>query len=317
MKIDNSLLFKFFAKENSSSEADAIAKWLQSDEANVKEFEKAYKLFALSQVALSGMPERRRIFAPLRSRFRYVAAAVLAVAAAVALGVFITGHIRQGAVLRESVLVSEAKWGKQLTQTLSDGTRIEMNSGSRIEYPAIFAGRERRVKLDGEAIFDVTHDADKPFIVETFAYDVRVLGTRFDIVANEAEGEFSATLLEGSVEILDKDNTVRASLKPNQMASIAPDGTLRTETLDNPSDALLWTEDLISIAGIGFGEMMRRFEKGFGVSITVDLPCVPETVLPYGKVRISDGVVSAFEVLRHHYDFTYEYDVQQNVYHIK
>lgn len=317
MKIDNSLLFKFFAKENSSSEADAIAKWLQSDEANVKEFEKAYKLFALSQVALSGMPERDSIFGIGRKRFGYGFAAALAVAAAIALGVFITGHIRQESVLRESVLVSEAKWGKQLTQTLSDGTRIEMNSGSRIEYPAIFAGKERRVKLDGEAIFDVTHDADKPFIVETFAYDVRVLGTRFDIVANEADGEFSTTLLEGSVEILDKDMKVRASLRRNQMVSLAADGTLHMETLDNPEDALLWTEDLISIAGVSFGEMMHRFEKGFGVTIRIDREPVTEKVLPYGKVRISDGVVSAFEVLRHHYDFTYEYDVQQNVYHIK
>ena len=145
MKIDNSLLFRFFAKENSSTEADAIAKWLKSDEANVKEFEKAYKLCALSQVALSGMPERKPVFGISRKRFGYGFAAALAVAAAIALGVFITGHIRQESVLRESVLVSEAKWGKQLTQTLSDGTRIEMNSGSRIEYPAIFAGRERRV----------------------------------------------------------------------------------------------------------------------------------------------------------------------------
>ena len=49
----------------------------------------------------------------------------------------------------------------------------------------------------------------------------------------------------------------------------------------------------------------------------IDMAHIPDEVLPYGKIRINDGVVSAFDVLKHHYDFEYEYDVQKNLYIIR
>ena len=318
MDINNTLLFKFFAKENSASEADAIAAWLKESEKNVQEFEKAYKLFALSQVALSGLATERQ--AHTRKRLRTIARwsiGAMAAAAAIVVGIFISNHFSRESMIKDAILVSEAKWGKQVTQTLADGTIIELNSGSRIEYPALFIGNERRVKLEGEAIFDVTPDKEQPFIVETYAFDIRVTGTRFDVVANKDDEEFSTTLLEGSVELLDKSQNVLVRLQPNQIARMDENGSLHTETLDDVREEILWTKDLISLAGIPFTEMMRRFEKAFGVNIVIEMADVPDEVLPYCTVRISEGVVSAFSVLQHHYGFDYVYDVQSNTYHIK
>ena len=72
-----------------------------------------------------------------------------------------------------------------------------LNAQSRIVYPAIFPKGERRVQLSGEAIFNVAHNSECPFIVETFACDVEVLGTHFDVIANQAENRFSTALFSG------------------------------------------------------------------------------------------------------------------------
>lgn len=322
MKVDNELLYKFFAKETSLEEANAIASWAKEKKANEEQFQKAYKLFLFSQFALKGHTfEQVTAKESHRNKTRHIVFSsfgwLTAAAAAIAIGVFVSNHYKKESSIKDTLLTTEAKWGKMLTQTLSDGTVIEMNSGSRIEYPAVFLDKERRVKLEGEAIFDVAHNEKQPFIVETFAYDIRVLGTRFDIVANQREGEFSATLLEGSIEVLDKDQIVRARLTPNQVVKMDESGNLFAADFDDAKDELAWSDGLISVAGVSFMDIMKRMEKGFGVSIKVDMEHVPEQVLPYGKLRITDGIVSAFDVLKHHFDFEYEFDVQNNLYIIK
>ncbi len=312
MKVNNQLLFKFFSKENTPEEADAIASWLKEDKAHTEEFEKAFKLFAISQMALCGMETREPVGKTHFPRWAYAA---VAAAAAIIIGVFAGRQMRPD--ITNPTLVSEALWGKMLTQTLSDGTIIEMNSGSKIEYPAVFLDKERRVKLEGEAIFDVAHNEKQPFIVETFAYDIRVTGTKFDIVANQRDGEFSATLLEGFIEVLDKNHNVQARLSPNQVVKMDENGNLYSADFAGAKEDMAWSDGLVSVAGVSFLDIMKRMEKAFGVSIVVDMSNVPEEVLPYGKIRITDGIVSAFDVLKHHYDFDYEFDVQKNLYIIK
>ena len=68
--------------------------------------------------------------------------------------------------------------GGEYQVVLADGTKVWLNSASRLIYPQSFMGKERRVVLSGEAFFDVTHDAERPFVVETSRMNVKVLGTR-------------------------------------------------------------------------------------------------------------------------------------------
>ncbi|EKC56861.1 protein containing FecR protein domain protein, partial [human gut metagenome] len=64
-----------------------------------------------------------------------------------------------------------------MQMTLADGTLVHLNAGTTLEYPVVFSRKDRRVKLTGEALFEVAHNAKHPFIVETFATDLQVLGT--------------------------------------------------------------------------------------------------------------------------------------------
>ena len=153
-------------------------------------------------------------------------------------------------------------------------------------------------------MFDVEHDEDHPFIVETFACDVKVLGTRFDIVANTDEGVFSTALLRGSVEVTNKlAEGERYMLKPNDKIHLVGN-RLHFGRIENPDD-YLWTEGLISIKGQTFDQLMRKFEQYFGVNIVIERNDLPDINYNYGKIRISDGVETALHMLQRATKFDY------------
>lgn len=90
--------------------------------------------------------------------------------------------------------------GGEYKIVLADGSRVWINSQSVLEFPARFTENERRVRLKGEAYFDIIKDEHKPFIVEVGDKEVRVLGTQFNI--SDYEGSFVATLVSGKVRFV-------------------------------------------------------------------------------------------------------------------
>ena len=89
--------------------------------------------------------------------------------------------------------------GGEYKIVLADGSQVWINSQSVLEFPARFVGKERRVKLIGEAYFEVSKNAEKPFIVEIGDKEVQVLGTSFNV--NDYDGRFVTTLVTGRVDV--------------------------------------------------------------------------------------------------------------------
>lgn len=107
--------------------------------------------------------------------------------------------------------------GGEYQLVLSDGTKVWLNASSRLSFPQSFLEKERRVKLSGEAFFEVARDVHRPFIVETSKMDVKVLGTRFNINAYEENREVYTTLVSGSVDIFSNKN-LPLRLMPGEQA---------------------------------------------------------------------------------------------------
>ena len=105
--------------------------------------------------------------------------------------------------------------GTEYTLDLSDGTRIRLNSDTKMRYPSYFTGKERQVYLDGEAYFEVARDTMKPFVVKMNGGEVRVLGTKFNLSAYAGE-ERQTTLVEGKVAVVAGDKKV--VLEPGEQA---------------------------------------------------------------------------------------------------
>ena len=100
----------------------------------------------------------------------------------------------------------------------SDGTKVWLNSDSKITYPLVFSGNARKVILTGEAYFEVAKDAKKPFTVQFMSSSVTVLGTSFNIRAYPEEKQSQATLAEGSVRIYSPGSSML--LKPGEQAEV-------------------------------------------------------------------------------------------------
>lgn len=302
------LLFKYFRGETTPEEEQRIGQWLDEDPVeNGKQYKTARFIFEGSVIyrrphMLAGLFSWRRV-----GRF----AAGIAAAAVLMIG---TGYfIRQQTFdsLSGQLAVLETPAGQRARMVLPDGTQVWLNADTRMECPAVFATGERRVKLSGEALFEVVHDTKCPFIVETFASEVEVLGTRFNVLADAGSSLFSTTLLEGRVKVTNlADERDIIIMNPNEVVNLV-NGRLTLENRQDPA-ALCWLDGQVSFGGLAFDALMSRFEKAFGVQIVIERAALPETGYSRGKVRIADGIDHALRVLQHSIDFTYEKDEQHN-----
>ena len=102
--------------------------------------------------------------------------------------------------------------------TLADGSTVHLNSESELRFPTAFTGKERRVYLKGEGYFEVERDTARPFVVAADETEVRVLGTRFNVNAYDAEEVTRTTLMEGKVSVGDSVAGKAVVLSPGWQA---------------------------------------------------------------------------------------------------
>lgn len=310
--ITSEILARFFEGRTTSEENNAIADWIESDPANQETFNRELQFHLM----LMHMPAS--VQTPLQKPHRTRLALYAGLAASFVAGIILCWFLAVAPLSDEAsrMVAFHTDPGQRASLTLPDGTSVELNSGSTLEYPAVFARGERRVRVEGEAMFDVAKVADKPFYVETFAYDVKVLGTRFNVEADEDRGVFSTALMEGSVAILDKHDNRITELEPDQVVTLT-DGRLIKRHEENIGSRYRWTDGIINCAGLSFEELMRRFERAFGVTIVIECEAVPDISYKRMKVNVCDGISHAFAILQRTSDFTVEYEDTTNTYHIR
>lgn len=313
--MNDNRIYRFFLGQTSMEENELLATWLKESPENQSVFNEEYKLFLITRVAIeSNVASDSNIdHGAKRKRLDWKKAlfAAACIAAIVTFGVFGIVSISKNQEVPMSHFVAEA--GRSCQVALPDGSIVILNSCSTIEFPAKFTKNERRVKLDGEAMFYVTHDAKHPFVVETYAFNIKVLGTCFDVVADETTTEFKTALLEGNVEIQNKKGKTLTQLIPDQGIEFTNNQLVKSKI---DEDDYLWTEGVISIAGMSFREMMHKMERCYGVKISIDRSEDPVVHYDYLKLRISDGFDAAIKVLQRRSDFVCKYDSATNTYHI-
>ena len=131
--------------------------------------------------------------------------------------------------------------GHEYMLILNDGTRVWMNSKSELSYPVAFGENVRRVRLSGEAYFEVTKDSVRPFIVEVDrGFEVKVLGTHFNIKAYDTDDSYETTLVEGKVQVF-QGNKTKITLEPSEQMVIGKDGRHEVRVV-NTSYSTAWHE---------------------------------------------------------------------------
>lgn len=312
--MEQELLFRYFRGETSQEEEERILSWVEASPANRAEFRKAHLLFAglalyaPAPASDTARPKPRRTLLRIARYAVRTAAAVIVMVGAAYLGKVVYHHS-----LAEREMSVFVPAGQRMQVTLADGTHVQLNAGTTLEYPVVFSSKTRRVKLSGEALFEVTHDPSHPFIVETFATDIQVLGTKFNVLADSENGLFSTTLVEGRVKVTSrKDPAESIILQPNDRV-VLEHGRLYKERVSDFDD-LCWTEGLIHLKKMPFEELMSIFERAFDVRIEIERETLPQINVMSGEVRISDGVDYALHVVQLvSTGFTYTRDEKSNV----
>lgn len=312
--MQDEVIYRYLTGKCSPEEEQQIQEWYQQDPENhQRDIDRVRLVFesVLVHQVIGAVERRPKRTWTLRKVVRY-SAGIAAGLILFAGGLYWMRAHTYGEIASQ-ITSFETPAGQRVSMNLSDGTHVWLNAGSRIEYPVIFDRKERKVKISGEAMFEVTHDADRPFFVETFASEIEVLGTKFNVIADEARSLFSTTLLEGRVKVSSGDQQV--ILQPDEVVNLI-DGHLMVVHNNDPV-AMQWPEGIISMKGISFEELMSKFERIYDVRIVYECERIPTIEFASGKIRVSDGIDHALRVLQHVADFSYERDEEHNIIRIK
>lgn len=167
----------------------------------------------------------------------------------------------------QHMLIAVADEGIVKEVVLPDGTKVWLNNSASLKYPRDFSEKERNVHLEGEAYFEVTKNRHKPFIVESDAMRVRVLGTTFNFKCDKRCRIAEATLIEGEIEVKGKKDEGQIVLAPGQRAELNKrSGRLTVKQVDAKLDAV-WRNDLIPFDKANIFTITKALERFYDVKI--------------------------------------------------
>lgn len=306
--MDKDKLYHFFQGTSTFEEEKEIRSWIESSKENILILNKERKLFnALLLAEDNYIPRISRI--TLKEMYRYVAVVLLTLCSSFAFNYFLE---KSEPLAMHKITVPA---GQRINIDLPDGSNVWLNANTTIEFPLSFTKENRIIYLDGEAFFDVKRNEKHPFVVHTDRYNVKVLGTKFNVDAYSDSENFETTLINGKVSLTAHSNTNKEIiLMPNQKA-ILQDGKLNIENIDDFTQ-YRWIEGLICFKRAEFKSIMKKFEKYYEVKIIINNKKVSQHIFT-GKFRQADGIEYALRVLQKDISFKFRRDLNKPIIYIE
>lgn len=296
-----SLLAKYLSGECDDLETAEVNRWLKGDERN-KNILESYKRIWSTKVPEFEVSDQKEIWLKIsekisardiqdekspeifnidkkrssgRKVFNFVQYPVLRYAAVFLL---VFSIVSLYYLFRESDIFSNRdKWetvtvgnGQQQNITLSDGTKIILDSGSQLQYPETFTSDSREIKLSGEAYLEVTHNENKPFKVIAGNAIIEVLGTKFNI-RNWSESEkVEVAVVEGRVALEDVQNIDnKIMLDKGYVGSISNTGEFNKNDIVDIYSYISWMQGKISFHDASLAEVLKQIERWYNVGFSI------------------------------------------------
>lgn len=177
----------------------------------------------------------------------------------------------------QDMIVSVEK-GQKANVVLPDGSKVWVNSDSRLIYGSRFTSKERILELEGEAYFEVAPDKDRPFIVETNDLAVRALGTSFNVKSYEEEKDISTVLMTGKVEV--SSSYDRLVLNPNERIVFDKQtGHMEKSSVENAEEYINWKFNELTFKGETFENIVHTLERYYNTRIVFESESLKNIVL--------------------------------------
>ena len=279
--MDETQIIAYLQGELSSEEANQIEKWIAHSEANAQFFARTQKLWQATKASPSASPDVdkawRKVQARvgLKTKVRSLRPIMLRAAASVL--ILIAAYALWQYIMPDKVSMQIAKTGQERkTINLPDGTQVWLNQYSQITYPKEFKTSERKIKLSGEAYFEVTHNPNKPFLIESGNTEVKVLGTSFNLMAYPDSSRIWVQVNTGRVAFYpvgQVEKGVRLQKGETGLFNRSTEQIAKTELSD--PNLLAWQSDTLIFKETPCIEVFNALEKTFQIKIIRDYPAMP------------------------------------------
>lgn len=197
--------------------------------------------------------------------------------------------------------------GVKSSISLSDGSIVKLNSGSKISYIKDFTTDKREVYLEGEAFFDVAKDASRPFTVHTGKTSTTALGTSFNIKSYAGEPR-EVALLTGKVVVIDSTLKKKFFLLSGHGVKVNPQKKIMDEFRFDQASVTAWMNKKIIFDQTPIDEMVRTLENWFGVEIHIGKQ--PEEALLVSGVFRNESLRNILQGLS--YTARFEYQIKDS-----
>ncbi|MCD8182715.1 MAG: FecR domain-containing protein [Bacteroides sp.] len=305
MTVNEDYFIKYLKNELTEEETRQLLAWLRENKDN-QEFlfslkdsflylnyekdkkeadtEKEWKKF-LKRV--EGEPQPKPSAKHFSLKYVWTSAAVILLCI---VGGWIAGSAYTGLDTPRGLVTLETETGQQAKTVLPDGTTVLLNACSKLTYSLEGWNHARDVRLEGEAIFDVVHKKDQPFYVHTDNYNVRVLGTNFNVLAYGDDPEGVVTLKHGKVEIDMAGSNKNLFLQPGE--SFVYDNRAGTYRVEQRSlkHIYAWEHNEIIFEGHTLEEKKEKLTRHFGYKFEI----APELQKMSYKATLRDESLNEF-----------------------
>lgn len=319
-QINEEVLAAYLKGELDAADAAAVEAWYDASAAHRKMLgEVYYILFLNDRIQAAAEFDTEESLRRLKMRMhaarrpaRSLRRIVWRVAAAVVLGAALTAGAWRTVSVAERLERPVAVYtdlNERSQVVLPDGTKVWLNACSRLEYSTPLFSRERRVKMEGEAYFEVEKDKHAPFVVRTNGLDIRVLGTKFNVRNDTARHTVTAVLLEGAV-LAHASDALRPAvrLRPSQQLVFdTRDRHMALSDCTSAQRAINWIEGRFQFEQNTFEEIVGELERYYNMQIRFMDESLKQERFS-GNFKGEDGIYHIMSILQLTYKFHYKVD---------
>lgn len=330
------LIIKYLSGKASEMEEHEVLEWVNKSEENVKYFITLKNLWIFQNMPVSiadseELSEMEKITSSkpkFKSRlksfsFLQYAAATIIVLLALDLYFNLEDKFRTAPVQERVYPMSgvPAKYkhvlytnnGVKGYAELPDGSKVWLNSASKLIYPDKFIGDTREVEVSGEAFFDVVHNPSKPMVVSTNKnFKVQVLGTKFNIRSYDNDNESQTTLFSGSIKLIQKGASdgkeIVTQLSPKESFVIRDNNVPVLIRQADTSKQIAWKEGKLIFDATSMQEVIKKLERWHGTVFIIKDPEILDFKITANFK--SESIVQVMEMIK--FCSLIDYTVQGN-----
>jgi len=172
----------------------------------------------------------------------------------------------------EKITVTSAADEKNIEVLLADGSKIYLNRDSKLTYPKEFGRSSRKVSLRGEAFFDISPDASRPFTIDAGKASVRVLGTSFNVMTDNGHSEVEVYVSSGKVLLASTDGSKSVTLEPEYVGKLSDTGS--SQARNTNANYLSWHTGMLVYDGERLEVVFEDLRRTFNIDITAGDPAI-------------------------------------------